>query len=225
MKIGRMARWYRWIEYAAFGRALENRRFAFLSGLVAARRVLILGEGDGRTLARLLTLARSAHFDVVELSPEMIALARKGIHGSDRVTFHCKDAREMDFPAARFDAIVTHFFIDCFNEDDARRVIRRLANTLRPDGIWLIGEFAIPPAGWRRLHAQLWIWTMYRFFRATTGLRTRTLPPIGNLMRESGMQRIERETERAGLIVSEVWKPTVAHRLPGSLAGSTSDSN
>lgn len=214
MKIGRMAQWYRWIEYAAFGRALENRRFAFLPRLVSSRRVLILGEGDGRTLARLLTLAPSAHFDVVELSPEMIALARKRTNGSDRVTFHCEDARGMDCPAGRFDAIVTNFFIDCFDEGDARRMVRRLANTLRPDGIWLMSEFTIPPDGWRRWHAQLWIWTMYRFFRATTGLRSRALPPIDKLMRESGMQRIEQETERAGLMVSEVWKSRVGRSVP-----------
>jgi len=36
MKIGYLAPWYRWIEYAAFGRALERRRFAFLDCLAAA---------------------------------------------------------------------------------------------------------------------------------------------------------------------------------------------
>ena len=52
MKIGRLARWYRWIEYAAFGRVLERRRFAFLPHIASARHMLILGEGDGRTLER-----------------------------------------------------------------------------------------------------------------------------------------------------------------------------
>src|SRR6202035_2815494 len=37
MKIGRLAGWYRWIEYLAFGRALERRRFAFLSRLASAK--------------------------------------------------------------------------------------------------------------------------------------------------------------------------------------------
>ena len=51
---------YRWLEYAAFGLALENARFDFLSHAAAARRVLILGEGDGRFLARLLRCNRQA---------------------------------------------------------------------------------------------------------------------------------------------------------------------
>ncbi len=47
----RIARWYRWIEYAGFGRALERRREAFLDDVSDARRVLALGDGDGRALA------------------------------------------------------------------------------------------------------------------------------------------------------------------------------
>ena len=49
-----LARWYRWLEYAAMGRALERRRFEFLPGMAQARRVLILGEGDGRFLTRVI---------------------------------------------------------------------------------------------------------------------------------------------------------------------------
>ena len=48
MNIDRLARWYRWIEYASFGRALERRRFAFLDRLATAHDILVLGEGDGR---------------------------------------------------------------------------------------------------------------------------------------------------------------------------------
>ncbi len=206
MKVGRLARWYRWIEYAAFGRALERRRFAFLPRLASAKRVLILGEGDGRSLGRLLALAPSAVFDVVELSPEMISLAQGRTRNSARVKFSCQDARVVSGPAAQYDGIVTHFFLDCFDEDEARHLIAQLANALTPVGNWLVSEFAIPAKGWRRLHARIWIGAMYRFFGITTGLRARALPPIEMLMREAGMYRTEREQARAGLMVSEVWR-------------------
>jgi SAM-dependent methyltransferase len=206
MRVGHLARCYRWIEYAAFGRALERCRFAFLARLAGARGVLILGEGDGRSLERLLTLAPSAVFDVVELSPEMISLAKQRTRNSTRVTFSCQDARKASWPAAQYDGIVTHFFLDCFDEDEARHLIAQLANALTPDGSWLVSEFAIAVKGWRRLHARIWIGTMYRFFGITTGLRARALPPIEMLMREAGMYRTEREQARAGLMVSEVWR-------------------
>jgi SAM-dependent methyltransferase len=206
MTVGRLARWYRWIEYAAFGRALERRRFAFLHRLASAKRILVLGEGDGRSLARLLALAPRARLEVVEISPEMIALARQRTGNSARVNFFCQDARTANWPAAQYDGIVTHFFLDCFVEEEAQRLIRQLVAALTPDGNWLVSEFAVPDKGWRRLHARIWIGTMYRFFGIATGLRARALPPIERLMREAGMHRTCQEQARAGLIASEIWR-------------------
>jgi ubiquinone/menaquinone biosynthesis C-methylase UbiE len=205
MKIGRLAPWYRWIEYAAFGRALERRRFAFLPRLASAHRILVLGEGDGRTTERLLTIAPNSHIDVLEISPEMIALARHRTN-SPRVSFRCADARTETWPANHYDAIVTNFFLDCFDNANVQALIHRLSASLAPHGIWLIAEFALPPRGWKRFHARAWIAIMYCFFGITTGLRARQLPEIEAPMRASGLTRVEQETERAGLMISEVWR-------------------
>jgi len=205
MNIDPIARWYRWIEYAAFGRALERRRFAYLDRLSDARRVLILGEGDGRVLERLLAVAPAAEFDVIEMSAEMIALARARIGNSARVRFLQQDALTHQLPATNYDGVVTLFFLDCFNEGDLRRVINKIKNAIEDDGIWLVTDFAIPEAGWLRWHARLWIRTMYLFFGATTGLHVRSLPPIAKILQEAGLRRSEYSTERGGLIRSEVW--------------------
>ena len=204
MKIGGLAPWYRWVEYAAFGRALERRRFAFLDRLATARTVLILGEGDGRVLERLLNIAPEARFDVIDISPEMIALARLRTGNPNRVRFVCGDARTIARPEARYDAVLTLFFLDCFTEPDARRVIDRIAASLTPNGVWLVSDFAIPASGWRHWHARFWIGTMYRFFRVTTGLEARQLPPIERILAEAGMHRVERHEARAGMMYSEV---------------------
>ena len=76
MNCDRIARWYRWIEYAGFGRTLERRRQAFLSDLADARRVLALGDGDGRALAPLLAAAPYARVDYIDVSARMLELAR-----------------------------------------------------------------------------------------------------------------------------------------------------
>jgi ubiquinone/menaquinone biosynthesis C-methylase UbiE len=206
MNIDPLARWYRFVEYCAFGQALERRRFAYLNRLAEARRVLILGEGDGRLLARLLGVAREASIDVVELSGEMIALARARVGSTDRVRFLQEDARLVDFGAAEYDGVVTCFFLDCFPEAEAHVLVERLARALKPGGVWLVSDFAIPPYGWRRWHAAVWIWTMYRFFRITTGLQTAWLPRIERLLASAGLTRVEREEERAGMMVSELWR-------------------
>jgi SAM-dependent methyltransferase len=201
-----LARSYRFVEYCAFGRALERRRFAYLSRLAEARKVLILGEGDGRVLARLREITPEALIDVIELSGEMIALARSRIGSAERVRFRQQDARLADFGVSDYDAVVTCFFLDCFQEEEAQDIVLRLAGALKPNGIWLMSDFAVPPRGWRRWHAAVWIWTMYGFFRITTGLRTAWLPPIETLLVSAGLTRVEHEEERAGLMVSELWR-------------------
>jgi ubiquinone/menaquinone biosynthesis C-methylase UbiE len=205
MNIGWLAGWYRWIEYAAFGRALERRRFAFLDRAAGAGNILILGEGDGRTLARLLELAPKATFHVVERSDEMIDRAHRRTGYSERVLFVNEDALNVVLPAAHYDAVLTMFFLDCFGEREARGLIQRLERALAPGGVWLVSEFSIPGSGWRRWHARVWIAAMYCFFGLTTGLRARVLPPIGGLLTEAGLERVAIETERSGMIVSEVW--------------------
>lgn len=215
MNIDRLARGYRWCEYAAFGRTLERRRYAFLDRASGASRVLIPGEGDGRALARLLAVAPDARIDVVELSGQMIELARRRIAGSERVHFVQQDALEASWPANSYDAVVTLFFLDCLDAVQARVLIDGLAKALVPGGIWLVSEFGVPERGWRKWHARIWLWIMYRFFRAVTGLRTRALPPIEKLLTRAGLRLVEREEERWGLVRSEVW------RKDGVVSGST----
>lgn len=205
MRIGPLAPWYRWIEYAAFGRALERRRFAFLPRLANARRILLLGEGDGRTLERLVTIAPHASIEIVELSAEMIALARQRTT-SGHVSFRCADALAEVWPPQHYDAVITNFFLDCFSAADAARLIRQLASALVPGGVWLIAEFAVPVRGWPRLHAKIWLRIMYYFFGITTGLRAKQLPEIEAPLREAGLTRVEQQHERAGLMISELWR-------------------
>jgi len=50
----RVARIYRWAEYAALGPILQRTRTHFLPQLTGCHNALILGDGDGRFLARLL---------------------------------------------------------------------------------------------------------------------------------------------------------------------------
>jgi ubiquinone/menaquinone biosynthesis C-methylase UbiE len=206
MQIDRFAPWYRWVEYAAFGRALERRRFAFLHRLAGARQILILGEGDGRMLQRLLRVAPQAQIDVIETSAAMIDLARRRAVDSPRVSFRLGDARRVPFPDSPYDAVVTMFFLDCFDEAELRALIPKIERAMAPRAMWIVSEFAIPAHGWRRLHAMVWIWIMYRFFGAVSGLRVRALPPIERLLAEANLLSSEREEERWGSIRSQIFR-------------------
>ncbi len=207
MNADRIASSYRWLEYAAFGLALEHARFDFLSHAADARRVLVLGEGDGRFLERLLRCNPNASVAVVEPSGRMIQLARPRVAPGDRsrVEFHQIDAVAHPLPAGPFDCVVTHFFLDTLNCRDAESVIGKLSAQLSPGASWLVSEFQEPPGGIRRLHARLWLAAMFGFFSMTTGLRATKLPPYRKMLERRGLAEIDHRERRFGLIRSQVW--------------------
>jgi SAM-dependent methyltransferase len=191
----RIARWYRWFEYAGFGPALERRRQAFLSDVADARRVLALGDGDGRALVALLAAAPHACIDYIDLSARMLELARARA-GTKRVSYRNEDARTAPLPAAEYDLIVTHFFLDGFDETDLEPLIARLASAVTSKARWLISEFR--GNGWL-------VRALYFFFRVTTGLRTRRLVDHHPLLKRHGFRLVRHEDAWRGLLASELW--------------------
>ncbi len=212
-----IARWYRWFEYIGFGGALERRRYAFLPDVTDSQGdVLVLGEGDGRFLAKFMDrcnihkTSTNIHetsrteprlsVDYVDLSARMLDLARTRA-GTDCVTYHHADALTIPLPAAHYDLIVTHFFLDCLSEDEAKSLVEKISAAAQPNARWLISEFR-EPAGWARATVQI----LYLFFRITTGLRTRRLIDHHPLLTRAGFALVKEETERFGLLASELWR-------------------
>ena len=208
MNCDRLARWYRALEYAGFGRALERRREFFLGRMSTARRVLVLGDGDGRFLASFLRVNRSAEVDSVDASAAMLTLARRRIGEADlaRLRFHHSDARRWQPPPVSYDLIVTHFFLDCFPDAELRPLVARLAAFTTPGARWIVSEFRQPADGLAAWRARAWIAGLYAFFRITTGLRARRLPDHTAALEAAGF-RLERETlARGGLLASQLWQ-------------------
>jgi len=203
-----IARSYRWLEYAAFGRALEHSRFDFLSYAVESRRVLILGEGDGRFLVRFLRCNRHAKVEVVESSGRMIQLARQRVPLAERsrVEFHQVNALAHSLPNGPFDLAVSHFFLDTLTSSDAEALISKVTALLSPGADWLLSEFQEPPGLAQRLHARLWLRVMYSFFALTTGLEASKLPPYRRLLERCGWCEVEHRRRRLGLIRSQIWR-------------------
>jgi SAM-dependent methyltransferase len=205
----RLARGYAALEYFAFGHALERARFHYLDTLRDRRAILVLGEGDGRCVARLLALAPKTKIRCVDASGAMIAVARHRINGSvdaDRVEFVQADARTLDLPAGHFDAIVTLFFLDCFAPAEAGALMEKLTAAAAPDALWLFSDFAVPPCGFRRWRARAWLALLYFFFRQTTRLAAHTLPDTDAIFRQNGWQIAARRDWQAGLLTSAVWR-------------------
>jgi hypothetical protein len=186
----RIARWYRWLEYCAFGGALRRRREAFLFELGNPQKVLVLGDGDGRFLQVFQALYPQAQIDAIDVSAKMTELARVR---AEHVAFHVCDAREFVFDG-EYDLAVAHFFFDCFEEAEIRAMLARI-NTKS----WLISEFRNTKWSWPVLRG------LYLFFRLTTGLRTGKLPDHREILEKLGCRMEKEQTALAGLLASEMW--------------------
>jgi SAM-dependent methyltransferase len=206
----RLARPYRALEFAAFGRDLERARFAYLGRLAACRDILLLGEGDGRCAARLAGIAPQARILCVDSSPGMIARASRRIAAADaaRVTFLCEDAAVFTPEAGQFDAVATLFFLDCFGDAAVASLVARIGPGLRPGAPWLFADFAVPRGGFARLRARAWLALLYAFFRVGAGLRVSALPTSEEILRRAGWTQAEGREFQGGMIRSAVLRRT-----------------
>lgn len=185
-----LARWYRWLEYAAFGGALRRRREAFLFELGNPKKVLVLGDGDGRFLQVFTALYPEALVDAVDVSARMIELARARVPSA---TFHRADARGFVFEE-EYDLAVAHFFFDCFEQGELASLVGRIRAKK-----WLVSEFRNTRWSWPVLRG------LYLFFRVTTGLRVRELPDHGMVLEGLGFRVENEQASLGGLLASEMW--------------------
>jgi ubiquinone/menaquinone biosynthesis C-methylase UbiE len=203
----RVARLYRWLEYLSFGPWLSRCRSAQLTHLTTARHALVLGDGDGRFLARLLAANPTLTADVVDSSHAMLTLLdrrlrRSGFH--QRVRLYHTDALHWQ-PTESYDLIVSHFFLDCFFPHQLEQLFDSVFPHAVPGAHWVISEFAIPcdPFAARIAHGIIrWL---YRAFGWTTGLRVRALPDYAPALRRRGLTLTQDQSYLAGLLRSQLW--------------------
>ena len=220
----RVARIYRTMEVLSFGPMLERCRFSSIGELGQCRRALVLGDGDGRFVARLLKAHPQLRADAVDASPAMLRLLEARVRRAGaavRLTTRCADARSFEprrsASGCGYDLVATHFFLDCLTEDETEELIARVRPCLAPGAVWVVSEFAVPEG--RRMRAW-WarrvIGFLYAAFRVLTGLAVREVPPWPALLARHGFTRRRSQLWLGGLLVSEVWEAgqaTAAERV------------
>ena len=201
-----VARIYRWAEYLALGPLLERTREHFLPQLADSRRALVLGDGDGRFLARLLQCCPALHATAVDTSATMLTLLQRRCHfAAPRLRTIHASALTIDAPPDTV-LIVTHFLLDCLTQPEVDAFTQRLAAQTSPGTLWLLSDFAVPPHRILRLFAALYIRALYLAFRLLTGLRVTRLPDPQSALTAAGFERIARRQRLGGLLYTELWR-------------------
>jgi ubiquinone/menaquinone biosynthesis C-methylase UbiE len=196
------------MERLTFGGALQRARTAHVDALATCREVLLLGDGDGRFLARALAAAPHARFHSIDASAAMLVLARERVapHDRARVTFQHADVLDVALPAAHYDAVVTLFFLDCFTPEETARVVARVADAATLDAIWLFADFATPDRGVARPLARVLVSGLYAFFRWRTGITARHLPDSEREIIAHGFAATATQASAFGLLRSVCFR-------------------
>ena len=72
-----IARPYRWLEYLTLGPILQQTRLHHLPSLTQQKSALVLGDGDGRFLSKLLSQNPHLQAEAIDTSATMLQLLRQ----------------------------------------------------------------------------------------------------------------------------------------------------
>lgn len=205
-----LASHYGWMERVLAGRLLQRARAAWIDQLAGCERLLVAGVGHGRFLHTLLPRHRAIRVVCVDASGRMLheaaARARRARLDLARIEFVHARLPEWRPVAGAFDAIATHFFLDCFARPQLDAVVANLAAAAAPRATWLVTDFAVPPHGWARQRARVVHALMYAFFRAATRLPARRLTPPDALLAAHGFALGGRRAFNHGLLRADWWR-------------------
>ncbi len=207
MSFDRLAPHYTWMERVLAGPRLQRARVAHLHALAGCERILVAGVGHGHFLHACAQRFPAAEIVSVDASARMLTHAQRRAApvAASRLSFVQAALPDWQPPPASFDAIATPFFLDCFPPDELAEVIATLAAAARSHAQWLVSDFSIPPAGWRRQRARAIHAAMYAFFRPVTRIRARRVTPPDPFLYAHGFRLAARRTFELGLLQTDFW--------------------
>lgn len=207
----RVARLYGILERLAFGGALQATRTALLDEIEPPRRVLIVGEGEGRLAEAMRRRWADTRLVLVDASAVQLERARRRLARLDgaepqflRVDVQHASNRLREVESC--DLVATPFVLDCFSGDALRRVIDTIAQCATSRARWLHADFAPVGAGFAGLRQRVWHRSLYAFFRSTAGVTARAVEDPGAELVRHGFERRTIKHVRAGLLVTELWE-------------------
>ena len=180
------------LKKLVFGDALDEAASHYLHKIPVGSNVLIIGGGTGRLLNDFPV---GVQITYIEKSGKMLKYARKRSSGD--IDFHHIDFLDY-LPTHSFNFVVCPFFLDLFNPELLKEVIKKIQNTLHPGGQLLVADFSY--------RQSLLISLMYKVFSVVSKISGDKILPIQDLLINSGFQLIESTTYLNGLVFSSRFR-------------------
>ena len=206
---GKVSSIYSFLEKVVFRDKLQEYRCCFIGLMHEAQDVLLVGEGTGSFLSKLLTLNSTVRVTVVEVSREMATQARSKVEPEDRVRVFFHEKGVSDFHSSqKYDFICTFFFWDCFDEKQIKRMFPNLVSKLQPQGKLLNSDFfenSYSGSIGGILHFLL-LRVLYGFFRFATGIQAERVVEINGIAKQSNLTLEEFVVDQKFPIKAEVYR-------------------
>lgn len=113
------------------------------SSAIEAKRVLELGTGTDETAVRVWPRHPGAEWVGIDASEKMLARAQERLPDADLRVQHIED----ELPAGPFDLVVSVLAVHHLDGAGKRDLFARIAQVLRPGGLFVLGDVVVPPAG------------------------------------------------------------------------------
>lgn len=195
----RLAAIYDPLARIVYGRSIVDSQTCFLDCVLPGSRVLILGGGTGWLLRELYKQHPDCEVWYIESSARMLQRAIKKGNESGRI--HFIHGCETDIPDVAFDAVITHFVLDLYTEQDLDRLIRQIMSVSKPSVRWLVADFVNDGRWWQQVMLNL----MYKFFQMTCRIRVNVLPNWREAFLRSGLTLVADEKYCNGFIASKLY--------------------
>jgi tRNA (cmo5U34)-methyltransferase len=203
-----IAPYYDFLARLVFGNSIMVSQLFFIPYIPMGATVLIVGGGSGHLLKEVLEKSNLDQVTYLEASSKMIELSQAKLNPNQlaKVNFICSN--NFDIPGnASFDVIITPYVLDLFGEDELEKVVTKLAEYLRPEGLWFFVDFECNSnSSFRQFWQRPLLLLMFLFFRLTCNLKQYKLPFFSVIFCQLGFRTIASKTFFKGMIVSAIYK-------------------
>lgn len=184
-----------------FGNQVLLSQTYFLDQLPEEGNVLFIGGGAGKALKKIVELKPKLSIDYIDSSLRMIQKSQNAVAPfSHQVSFI--HGTEKNIPKQRYDAILTFFYLDLFEEDKIKQVVKLLASSLKPKGHWFIADFYPPKSKLARI---LEI-SMFLFLKITTNIEASKIHDISSIFEEKRFALINKRDFFYDFIFSRIYE-------------------
>jgi len=209
-KIGRgfdrLAPVYDGIVELTFGRSIELLQQETLSSLERKERVAIIGGGSGLILKQALDFRLGNAFTNAEWSEAMVNKTKERLSPEQMSSVQfTKNAFRSE--GAQYDYILFPFVLDCYTEDGVIELLERAKKHLSPNGKVVVIDFNQEAGtGYQKSWIkEAFIQVLYFFFRMTTSIPGRALPPFHSLAKQTGLHLETAIYRSNGWLQGTVW--------------------